>query len=118
MARYQVIDADNRKINIIEWDGITPLTIPDCTIEPDDGTPIWSPVPTTVSPLQARKALRLLGLMPSVKAFLANADEEIVEAWEFATSIDRDNGVLALAAQELGMTDDQVDDLFRMAATL
>lgn len=118
MSRYQVVDGSGRKINVIEWDGVSPLTIPDHTIVPDDGSPIWTPVPNSVSPLQARKALRILGLMPSVKAFLANADEEIVEAWEFATAIDRDNAVLALAAQELGMNSDQVDDLFRMAATL
>ncbi len=118
MARYQVIDAENRKTNIIEWDGVTPLDIPGHTIEPEDGTPIWTPVPASVSPLQARKALRILGLMPMVKAFLANADEEIVEAWEFATAIDRDNGFIAFVGGELGMNSYQIDDLFRIAATL
>lgn len=76
-------------------------------------------VPPSVTPLQMRKALRHVGLKPSVDAYIASlGDSEAVEEWEYALAIERGNPVLDNAATLLGMTSDQVDDLFRLAATL
>lgn len=74
-------------------------------------------VPVTVSPRQMRKALRNLGFKPAVDAYLAQASEEINEDWEYATSVDRDNELIAVAAQGLGLSNEDVDNLFRLAVT-
>ncbi len=76
------------------------------------------PVPASVTPLQIRKALRHVGLKEAVDAMLANVPEEVAEEWEYATAIDRHNSTLLAAARGLGMSDEQVDDLFRLAASL
>jgi hypothetical protein len=74
-------------------------------------------VPASVTPLQMRKALRAVGLKPAVDAFVAAlGDEEAVEEWEYALAIERGNPMLNNAAAQLGMTEAQVDDLFRLAA--
>jgi hypothetical protein len=39
-------------------------------------------------------------------------------AREYATSIDRDNPLFSQLAGALGLTDEQIDDLFRQGATL
>lgn len=74
-------------------------------------------VPDSVTPLQIRKALRKVGLKEAVDTLLANVSEDVAEEWEYATAIDRNNPTLLAAAQGLGMTDEQVDDLFRLAET-
>lgn len=77
------------------------------------------PVPSSVTPLQMRKALRQVGLKPAVDAYVASlADEEAVEEWEYAISMERGNPMLNSAAALLGMTEEQVDDLFRLAAQI
>lgn len=79
---------------------------------------LYNPVPRSVSPLQMRKALRLQNLRASVDAYLEDADEEVREDWEYATQIERSNALLIAAAQALGKTEADLDDLFRLAATL
>lgn len=75
------------------------------------------PVPESVTPLQMRKALRAIGLKPLVDQFIQTLNEETVEEWEYATSVVRGNPTIAMAAAGLGMTEEQVDDLFRLAAS-
>jgi hypothetical protein len=65
-----------------------------------------------------RRALRQLGLKAQVDAMLALLDEETVEAWEYATQIPRSSPLITAAAGELGLSTGQVDDLFRLAASL
>jgi ribosome-associated toxin RatA of RatAB toxin-antitoxin module len=77
----------------------------------------YSNIPS-VSALQMRRALRRAGLSEAVKAFLATAPEEVVEAWEYATQVERSNPMLVRAAKALNKTDAEVDALFRLAATL
>lgn len=72
---------------------------------------------TKCGPLQLRRALRASGLMDTVKTHMGTADEEVVEAWEYATEIYRmDPMVLGIQAL-LGKTDTEADDLFRLALT-
>lgn len=73
---------------------------------------------TTVTPLQIRRALRQAGLMDEVAAFVEASPPEVREAWEYAIQIDRMNELIAAAAASIGATDEDVDDLFRLAATL
>jgi hypothetical protein len=76
------------------------------------------PVPTSVTPLQMRKALRAAGLKAQADAYLATLPEEAQEEWEFCISVNRDNAFIASAVTALGMSKEQADDLFRLAATL
>lgn len=84
----------------------------------DAQTPIIrpAPVPQSVTPWQMRRALNQLGLRSMVEAAVAAGDQDARDGWEFALEIRRDNPLLASMAQALGMTDVQLDDLFRLAA--
>lgn len=75
-------------------------------------------VPASVSPLQARRALRAANLLATVTAALEAADDETREAWEYATEIRRDNALVAAVAVGVGLTTEQVDALFIAAAAL
>lgn len=76
-----------------------------------------SPV-ASVSPVQIRRALRRSGLYEAVAGFVAAADPDVQDAWEYATEIDRHNPLIAAAAAALGKTDTEIDELFRLAASL
>ncbi|MDP9413177.1 MAG: hypothetical protein M3Q08_03605 [Pseudomonadota bacterium] len=76
------------------------------------------PVPASVQPLQMRKAIRQLGLKAQVDTYVTATTEEKREAWEYAISIPRSHGLVIEAAAAMGWTAAQVDDLFRLAATL
>ncbi|MFL7903533.1 hypothetical protein ACJ41P_20530 [Azospirillum argentinense] len=80
---------------------------------PDDPTT----VPVTVTPLQARKALRAAGLKAAADAFIATLPEEEQEEWDYAIEVRRDNAIIAKAAAHLGLDDDRIDALFRRAST-
>lgn len=74
--------------------------------------------PSTVTPLQMRRALRAVGLKDGINAFLEATGEEAQEAWEYAVEIRRDDRLVAAAAEALGKTDEELDELFRLAATM
>ena len=76
------------------------------------------PVPVAVSPLQWRKALRVLGLKPAIDAFIAAADDEVREAYEYAVEYRCDDPTLNTAAELLGKSSADLDDLFRHASAL
>ena len=75
------------------------------------------PVPQAITPLQVRRALRAAGLLDAVQALVAQAHPEVLEKWEYALEIPRDDPDLAALAQQMGLTPAMVDDLFRDAAT-
>ena len=72
----------------------------------------------SVTPLQIRRALLQQGLLDDVTAFVEAADLETRMAWEYAVQIDRTNALIAAAAASIGTTDEDVDELFRLAASL
>lgn len=133
--RYAQIES-GQIVNVIEaeradiWEGV--LLVPD-----PDGLAViggsWSEeggfvappetepeiiVPQSVTPLQARRALRQAGIKAEVDAYVATLDEEAQEAWEYALAIERNNPIVVGAGAALGMTEQQIDDLFILAATL
>lgn len=75
-------------------------------------------VPAAVTPLQARKALRRAGLLVTVTSAVQAAGEEAQEEWDYAVEVRRDNARLVAIAAAAGMTEADIDDLFRLAATL
>lgn len=73
---------------------------------------------TSVTPLQIRRALRQVGLLDEVQNFVENSSAEVREAWEYAIQIDRNNDLIIGAANTIGISEQEVDSLFRLAATL
>jgi len=72
-------------------------------------------VPASISPLQARRALLAAGLLDDVEAALDRAPREIRLAWEYAVELRRDDPLLAAVAAALGLSAEQVDELFLAA---
>lgn len=75
-------------------------------------------VPTKVTPLQARRALRAAELIDAVNAAVAAAGGDVQDAWEYATEIRRDDPLITAISAGLGLTEQQVDALFIAAASL
>ena len=81
---------------------------------------MWArnPVPQQVTMRQARLALLNAGLLDNVEVVVAAAGREAQLEWEYAAVVDRSNPAIAAVQQQQGMTDAQIDDLFREAAKL
>lgn len=80
--------------------------------------PALKPVPQVVEMRQARRALARAGLLSLVDALVKTLDEEMQVEWEFALTVRRDHPIVALAKSSLGLTDEQIDDLFIVASKL
>ena len=82
--------------------------------------PVVEPsVPAVVTVRQAKLALLQAGLLDDVEAAIAaSADRAVQIEWEYATEFLRDWPALLAMQPALGLTDTQIDDLFRRAATL
>lgn len=72
---------------------------------------------THCGPLQLRRALRASGLLDSVKSYLETADEEVIEAWEYATKVNRNDPFVLAVGQLLNKTEEEIDALFQLALT-
>ena len=77
-----------------------------------------NPVPQQVTMRQARLALLSVGLLDDVEAVIAAAGREAQLEWEYAAVVERSNPAVAAVQQQHGLTDAQIDDLFRKAAKL
>ena len=77
-----------------------------------------APVPASITPLQARRALRAAGLLDAVNAWIATQPDDAQEAWEYCIEVRRDSPLIAGAQEGLGLTPEQVDDLFCAGAAL
>ena len=80
------------------------------------------PVPQSVTMRQARLALHAAGLLSGVDAAIASMQEPAKTAalieWEYASSVERNAGLVPEMAAALGMSEADIDDLFIAAATL
>lgn len=77
--------------------------------------PVPLPVPEVVSMAKAQIALDTAGLLPGVDAAVAASPKAVQIAWAKATEIHRHSPTMLGLAAALGLTDAQVDDLFRAA---
>ena len=84
----------------------------------DDEMRARNPVPQQVTMRQARLALLSAGLLDDVGAVISAAGRAAQLEWEYAAVVDRSNPAVAAVQQQQGMTDAQIDDLFREAAKL
>ena len=76
-----------------------------------------SQVPQSITPLQAKLQLLKLGLLDEVEA-LVTGDRAAQLYWEYASVVERDNAVLLLMANSIGLTSEQVDEMFIEASKL
>lgn len=73
---------------------------------------------TKVSMRQARLALSRQGLLGQVQAGIDALSEESQIEWEYAGSVERNSPLVQSLGAALGLTDEQLDDLFKLAVTL
>jgi hypothetical protein len=78
---------------------------------------LTSYVPDTATPLQIKKALKELELLEQVIAFVKDKGELSDEyiSWYDATVFERSNPLIQSAKEELGLTDELVNNIFRKA---
>lgn len=70
------------------------------------------------SRMQARIALHQEGLLTQIEQAVAQADPVVQIAWQDATIFERQSPTIAALAASIGLTDEQLDDLFRAAMTI
>lgn len=77
-------------------------------------------VPFVVSAFQARAALSRAGLLGYVNTLMddPSTPEEAVLAWEYATEFRRDSPTVEAFSSLLGLSEEEVDSLFRTASTI
>lgn len=77
-----------------------------------------APVPESVSKFQAKAALLQAGLLDSVEAMMAAPQTPAVAklAWSDAQEFRRTSPTVAAMTAALGLSEGQIDDLFRVAA--
>lgn len=96
-------------------DGKTEIT----EAKKDELTYIAPPKVQVVSMRQARLALLQLSLLNTIEDAITNGTDEAMKIeWEYATEVRRDWDSLISLSETLGMTSDQLDDLFQLASTL
>lgn len=89
---------------------------PAAYVEPD---PEPEPVPQMVSRFQARAALHLSGHLAAAEAVVAASPDPLVAmAWAEAVEFRRTSPTIAALAAVIGLDGPQVDQLFRLAATI
>lgn len=83
-------------------------------------TQVPQPIPEQVERLQARLALIQVGLWDTVVAYFADPSRTAIEMafWDDARTWRRDDPTVMAAGANLGLTDAQIDALFKLAATL
>ena len=77
-----------------------------------------NPVPASVSRFQARAALQLAGLLDDAEAAIAQANPLSRIAWEHANVYRRDSPTVISIGQQLGLSEADMDELFKTAASI
>jgi len=87
----------------------------------DINTPKPTPVPQSVTRAQARKALAIQGLFSSVQPAIDSIEDPLQRQlaqidWDDSLTYERNNATLAMLAEGLGLSEQQLDELFILAA--
>lgn len=85
------------------------------TIDPATLPPV---VPTMVTPRQVRLLLLQQDLLDEVETLIASQPREIQIAWEYALEFQRNDPLLNTLAQNLNLTEQELDNFFIAAANL
>lgn len=80
------------------------------------------PVPATITQRQVRLILLKNNMLDQVDAAITNSTaanaKELQISWQYASEVARNSSFITSMAGALGLTDSQVDDMFRAAALL
>lgn len=68
----------------------------------------------SVTPLQMRRALRRLGLIDAVNAYVQSQSVDVQDSWQYCIGFPRNDPMIAAAGQALNV---DLDALFDLAAT-
>jgi hypothetical protein len=129
MSKYAIIE-DGKVVNIAKAnEALAPNWVQSDTAaigDLYDGTTFTrppappTPIPQTVSRFQARAALYQAGLLDQVETLMSDPATDMIAklAWADAQEFKRESPTIKALAAELGLTDTQLDDLFRQAATI
>lgn len=71
-----------------------------------------------INATQIRIALNQTGLRSMVEAAISGGSQDLKDWWEFSTNLYRDHPLVVQMIAELGLPPEQVDDLWRLAATI
>jgi hypothetical protein len=127
-----ILDADGRVVTFVRLDAPDGWTPPEgCTAVPDSELPQgWQrapsadPVPTSISPRQARlwlvaHGVTLAAIDETIGSITDDATRESVRVeWEYGLEVQRSSPWLSALGAALGLDDDALDQAFREAATL
>ncbi len=83
-----------------------------------DPATIPPPVPYSITPRQVRLLLLQQNLLDTVETMIQSQPREIQIAWEYALEFLRDDPLLNTLAQNLNLTEQQIDEFFTQAANL
>lgn len=83
-------------------------------------SPLMTSVPQSVTRFQARAALMQANLLDDVEAMMSSPETDpfITLAWKEVLEFRRDSPTILSIIHVLGLTEEQVDDLFRFASTI
>ncbi len=73
-------------------------------------------VPQSVTPYQARRALNAAGLRDQAEVAIAAASQDVRDAWDYATVVERNSPFITAVGGALGLSEAQIDQLFIYAA--
>ena len=76
------------------------------------------PVPASVTRRQFKQGLTRIGLRAAAEAAIAAADQDTKDWYADSLNFERSNAVMNGMAVALGKTPEDIDNLFRLAATL
>lgn len=76
-----------------------------------------APIPT-LTPRQIRFVLNNVGLRQNVESMVSQADQTTKDWWEFSQQYEHDHPVLIAMANNLGLTSQQVEQMFIDGAKL
>jgi hypothetical protein len=117
-------------VDVVSVDGATPVTLrPGADYDWDGAQWVHTPpdpaevlaterAGMVVSRFQAKAALMQAGHLPAVETVIAAADAITQLAWAEAVEMRRTSPMIAGLAGAIGLTDADLDDLFRAAALI
>ena len=70
-----------------------------------------------ITPLQAKLQLHAMGLLDEVETMVLT-DKTMQLYWEYVLEVQRDHPTLVAMVTQLGLTDEQIDDMFLEASKL
>ena len=118
---YRLVEC--REANPDPGDGSVPSQVSDVYDDVADRvtrTTTWTlPVPQEVTLFQARATLRSASLFDAADAAVtALGDQNATDAWTRASVVLRNSALVNQLGTQLGLTDPEIDDLFRQAETI